>query len=129
MRGYLLDTHVWCWYVTGSDRLADAHRRRIEDAPAECWLSPISCWELGLLVSKGRLRVDRPFVDWLAAARRLFPVQEAALNIEVAAASLAIELPHQDPADRFLAATAQVFELILLTSDRHLLEAAGVETL
>ena len=32
---------------------------------------------------------------------------------------------HQDPADRFLAATAQVHDLTLVTDDRYLLGAKG----
>lgn len=40
-----------------------------------------------------------------------------------------LELPHGDPADHFLAATALVYELTLVTLDRHLVSAAWLPTL
>jgi PIN domain nuclease of toxin-antitoxin system len=52
------------------------------------------------------------------------PFQEAMLNHEVAMQSRTILLPHQDPADRFIAASAIVYGLTLVTADRNLIEAA-----
>jgi PIN domain nuclease of toxin-antitoxin system len=37
---------------------------------------------------------------------------------------LLIKLPHQDPADRFIAASAAVYDLILVTADQYLIKAA-----
>jgi PIN domain nuclease of toxin-antitoxin system len=50
---------------------------------------------------------------------------EAPLNHEVAIQSRTIELSHEDPADRFLCATASVFDLTLLTADTRILEGEG----
>jgi len=36
---------------------------------------------------------------------------------------------HEDPADRFLAATAEVYELTLVTADERLLRGKGFRTL
>jgi PIN domain nuclease of toxin-antitoxin system len=52
------------------------------------------------------------------------PVKEAPLTFEVALESRRIRLPHKDPADRFIAATAKVFQLTLATSDARLLKLA-----
>ncbi len=43
--------------------------------------------------------------------------------------SRALKSSHRDPVDRFLAATADVFELTLVTADQHLLAMRGLETL
>jgi PIN domain nuclease of toxin-antitoxin system len=40
-----------------------------------------------------------------------------------------MRLPQRDPADRFLLATAKVFELTLVTADEHLLKARDVAVL
>ena len=37
---------------------------------------------------------------------------------------LLIKLPHQDPADRFIAVSAAVYDLILVTADKYLIKAA-----
>ncbi|HWD09763.1 MAG TPA: type II toxin-antitoxin system VapC family toxin [Actinomycetota bacterium] len=126
--GLLLDTHIWLWYLAGSERLGASIRDRISEAPERCWLSPISVWEAGLLQQRGRLELNSPFSTWLARARGAFPLKEAALTTAVAEASLSLELPHRDPADRFLAATAVVYELTLVTADARLIESPGVPT-
>jgi PIN domain nuclease of toxin-antitoxin system len=51
------------------------------------------------------------------------------LTFEVALESARIALPHKDPADRFLAATASVFDLTLVTADERLLKTCGLPLL
>ena len=51
------------------------------------------------------------------------PRREAALTHDIAVMSRQLQLPHQDPADRFLAATAAVLGLTLVTSDERLLQS------
>lgn len=58
-----------------------------------------------------------------------FPVRDALLTRQIAVASRSIDLPHQDPADRFLAGTAAVLGLTLVTADRRLLAGDGYEVL
>ncbi len=57
------------------------------------------------------------------------PMREAALNFEVAKAVSTLSLPHGDPADHFIAATALVYDLTLVTLDRNLIAADGLMTL
>lgn len=94
----------------------------------DCWLSPVSVWELGKLAERGRVEIAGDYRDWVVEAGRAFPLREATLNNEIALTSLELELPTRDPADRFLAATALVFELELVTLDRELLEAEWLPT-
>jgi PIN domain nuclease of toxin-antitoxin system len=125
---FLLDTHVWFWYLTGSERLPKALVRAIDAASGETWLSPISVWELGLLAERGRLRLSGGSRKWSEEAQRRFPVRDARLNREVASVSLELTLPHRDPADRFLAATALVYELTLVTIDDRLTKTTWLPT-
>jgi PIN domain nuclease of toxin-antitoxin system len=126
VRGYLLDTHVWFWYLVGSERLPQPLRERIDAAPGDCWLSAVSVWELGLLARRGRVEISGSYRAWVGAAFARLPLQEAPLTREVAIRSLEIDLGHRDPADHFLAATALTHELTLLTADARL---AGQEWL
>ena len=57
------------------------------------------------------------------------PMVDAPLSREVAIRSREIDPGTNDPADRFLAATAIVHDLVLVTSDRHLIECNEVPTL
>ena len=56
-------------------------------------------------------------------------LSEAPLTVEVALAIPTISFVHADPADQFLAATAKVFDLSLITADEHLLKLPGIRTL
>jgi PIN domain nuclease of toxin-antitoxin system len=47
----------------------------------------------------------------------------------VALESRRVGVAHGDPADRFIAATANVYELVLVTSDANLLAGKGYRTL
>ena len=120
----LLDTHVLVWLVAGDGRLRTAARGRIEAAAQEqqLWVSAITPWEIGMLVAKGRLLLDRDVMDWLHAALGLPGIRLAPLEPAVAVAST--RLPgdlHGDPADRMLVATARHLGATLVTADLALL--------
>lgn len=53
----------------------------------------------------------------------------APLTWEIARASVSIRLPHGDAADRFLAATAAVLGLKLVTADERLIAGRGFAVL
>ena len=125
----LLDTHVWIWSHLDPDRIGTRLTQHILDSANELWLSPISLWEFLVLVEKRRLAIPEDPGDWIAAALAEAPMQEAPLNHEVALASRTIKLGHEDPADRFLAATAAVYDLALATADERLLAGKGFRTL
>jgi len=56
-------------------------------------------------------------------------MREAPLTWEIAFLAPQLTLQHQDPADRFLAATAKVFDLVLVTADARLLAFGDIKTL
>lgn len=128
MTGFLLDTHVWLWYLAGSAELPKGLRSTIDGSAGDCWLSPVSVWEAGLLASRGRIRMRPGLREWVARATQRFPLREAPVNLEVAVRTHEIKLPHRDPADHFIAATALVYELTLLTVDERLAKARWLRT-
>lgn len=119
----LLDTHVWLWSLVDPDRLVRRVRAALGRPGAEVWLSPISVWELLVLTERGRVKLDADARAWAREALERSPVDEAPLTHEVAIRSREVALPHQDPADRFLVATALVYELVLVTADATLIES------
>lgn len=125
----LLDTHIWLWSLLDPDRLSPPVRAALADAANQRWLSPLSIWEALLLIERGRLEVDRPGADWVREALDRAPVTEVPLTREVAFASRTLKTRHRDPVDRFLAASAQVFELTLVTADATLAGIKGVRVL
>jgi PIN domain nuclease of toxin-antitoxin system len=122
----LLDTHIWLWAIQDSKRLGKRLLRELKNEANELWLSPISTWEVLTLNFKGRVRLHGHLADWLAQATA--GTREAPLTHEIALAARLLSL-HQDPADRILAATAQVLDLTLATADERLLGLGDIRTI
>lgn len=125
----LLDTHIWIWSFLEPERIAPRVAKALEEPANEKWLSPISIWELTVLVRKRRVTLNTAVEEWVGQAMKATPLQEALLTREVALAADSIHLSHRDPADAFLVATAKVFELTLVTADARLLAAKGISHL
>ena len=85
------------------------------------FLSPIGLWETCLLIEQGRVPATCPTRQWIENARQAVPVREAPLTFAIAELSRRIIVPHQDPADRFIAATAIEMNVPLVTSDERLI--------
>jgi PIN domain nuclease of toxin-antitoxin system len=122
----LLDTHIWLWTLSDPKRLGRRVVQQLKDEANELWLSPISTYEALTLHYKGRFEIDGSWDQWLARATA--GTREAPLTHEIA--FLARQLPlHQDPADRILAATAEVLDLTLVTADEKLLGLGTIRTM
>ena len=124
MNKYLLDTHILLWSLIDPSCLSSDVAKELDNPDHELWLSPITTWEIIILSEKGRIRLDAPPVTWMENVLSTLPFQEATLNHEVAMQSRDVRLAHQDPADRFIAASAIVYGLTLVTADRILIDGA-----
>jgi PIN domain nuclease of toxin-antitoxin system len=125
----LLDTHIWVWTNLKPERLSRKVSKVIANTANDIWISPVSVWELSMLVKKGRIDLKKSVEEWTADAFHSMQIQEASVTTDVALAVNKIRLPHDDPADAFLVATASVFELTLVTADEKLLAAKHISTL
>ena len=123
----LLDTHIWIWSVAEPKQLSRRVQHELRDPENELWLSPVSTWEVLLLNAKGRITLHGNAREWVTNATRHF--REAPLTHEIVVRAQELPLPRQDPADRFLAATAGILGLTLVTADDRLLGLGTVATL
>ncbi len=123
----LLDTHIWIWSLAEPKQLSRRVLQELKDRNNELWLSPVSTWEVLLLQAKGRIQLHGNARDWVTRATTF--MREAPLTHEIVAAAQDLPLSHQDPADRFLAATAAVLGLTLVTADQRLLGLGTIATL
>ena len=126
----LLDTHIWIWSALDPARIRERVAAELENPSNQIWLSPISVWETLTLARKGRISLEPDPVTWVRHALRKKPLfREASFNHEVGVESHRVELPHWDPADRILAATALVHDLTLVTADERLLALKSIALL
>ena len=119
----LLDTHIWLWSVLAPERLSKRVRALLRSQSNELWLSSVSTWELTGLCTKKRVILDEDVNQWVKKAFSLAPLREAPLTHQIALETVNLRLPHRDPADHFLGATARVMGLTLVTADETLIKA------
>lgn len=119
----LLDTHVWLWSVLTPERLSRRAKAAMTRSSNELWLSPMSAWELLVLIERGRVRIESDPRRWISQALARTPAQEAVMNFEVALRSREVMPAHTDPVDRMLVATALVYGFTLVTADDALIDA------
>ncbi|MDD5309721.1 MAG: type II toxin-antitoxin system VapC family toxin [Deltaproteobacteria bacterium] len=123
-----LDTHAWIWWASSPDKLSRSARKACSDADTLV-VPAISAWEVAMLVSRGRLGLDRDVEEWIRLALVLPKVRLAPLTPVIAV--LSTRLPgalHGDPADRMIAATALANGARLVTKDERLAAYPHVHT-
>ena len=126
----LLDTHIWIWSLVDPKKLHRRVAQALRAPEAEIWLSPISLWELHVLVDRQRIQVSGDDAQaWIDSALSEAPMKEAPLTHAIVRSLAGVETPHRDPADRFLAATAATLDLKLATADERLLQGTGYQVL
>ena len=114
--GVLLDTHALLWWQADVDRLSAKAARAVESA-ARILVSPISFWELAMLVEKGRVSLGRPTSLWVVDFLATAPVEVAELTSSVAVGAGELSGFHGDPADRLIVATAKSLRVPLVSKD------------
>jgi PIN domain nuclease of toxin-antitoxin system len=130
----LLDTNAAIWLsrdelkASASEKLDEAARMGVAT-----YLSPITAWEVGQLVSRNRLSLGATPQRWFARILAMPNVLLAELSPELLIASSFLPgKPPRDPADRVLLATARDLGATLVTRDRAILaygESGQVSTL
>ena len=116
----ILDTHAWIWWSVGSSKLTVKARRAIEQAD-EIGVCSISCWEVSMIVARGRLELDRDVLVWLQQA--IAPPELGLIPISPQISAMAANLPKSfrgDPADKLIIATALQTKSQLVTKDQRM---------
>jgi PIN domain nuclease of toxin-antitoxin system len=125
---FLLDTCAAIWIAENAP-LTDEAVQAIDRAGDEgnpVLMSPISAWEIGLLVARGRLSLPINAQAWFDQLIETPNVGLADLPPAVLIASSFLPgTPPRDPADRIMIATAREQNLTLVTRDRHMLNYAS----
>lgn len=120
----LLDTHIVLWLDSGDNRLRSATRRSID----HCWqtggtihLSPVTAWEIALLVDTGRIDLDLPVDQWVERFLSRPGLSAAPLSHRAAARTYDLhQFDNRDPGDRLLIATAIDLACPLVTYDERI---------
>ena len=127
---HLLDTNSWLRIVGRPDELSAATLTLIRGGAALPFaLSAISIWEVALKCRKRRLELQPSLDSWFKTALNRTLVTVIPIDAEIARAANSLPEPfHEDPADRFIVATARLRSLTVITSDGEILRYTGVQS-
>ncbi len=125
--GYLLDTHVFLWWVAGHPRVRPALRDTLEEAETVL-VSAVSGYEIALKHAAGRMPGVGLVAGDLAGTLRRNGLAELPITLAHAEAAGRLPLVHRDPFDRLLVAQSAVEGLRLVSADRAL-DAFGIDRL
>ncbi|PZV09909.1 MAG: PIN domain nuclease [Leptolyngbya sp.] len=116
----VLDTHAWIWWTNESTSLSQKALDAIEQTDL-IGIPAISCWELAMLVSKGRVGLSMDVQVWIETSLQRPNVTLLTLTPQIAV--LSTQLPggfHGDPADRLIVASSLVHQSPLVSKDEKI---------
>ncbi len=123
---YLIDTHVWLWWLFEPERLTSRVLEIMADSQSQLTLSVASIWEMAIKEASGKLRLPSKAQEFVP--RTLARYRFSTLEIQTLHALEAAALPvhHADPFDRVLVAQAQLEKIPFLSADKKL-DAYGID--
>jgi PIN domain nuclease of toxin-antitoxin system len=119
----LLDTCAIV-YISLDQGMSENARAAVHQASEDgrLHISPMSAWEIGMLMAKGRLRSTLTPMEYLRRFLHELKAQFCELSPELLVESSFLPgQPHGDPTDRILMATARRLGMVLVTRDRPIL--------
>ena len=121
-----LDTHAWVWWMSKPDGLGRKGRRAIEKAD-RIGVPAICVWEVAMKAQMGKWKFDRPYDLWIDEALAEDPrVELLHLLPRICVDAVRLSWKHDDPADRFIVATARAHDAVLVTNDERIRESGLV---
>ena len=112
-KSFLIDTHVFVWWISERERIAPTIRAIIADTSNSIYVSAAATWEIAIKTRIGKMNVKEDTVQYIADSFFI------PLPITHAHASATADLPpiHGDPFDRIQLAQAKCEGLTFITGD------------
>jgi PIN domain nuclease of toxin-antitoxin system len=123
-----LDTHAWIWAASDPSQLGKEGRSALR-RKTPLAVAAISCWELSMFASRGRIELDRDPVTWMEDSFESLQIELLPLTPAVCVLAAQFQSLHGDPADRLIVATALAHGATLLTRDERLRSSEVVRTI
>jgi PIN domain nuclease of toxin-antitoxin system len=114
---FLLDTHVFLWFLSGDARLSATWRDTIRQPHHEVYLSVVSLWETIIKYSVGKLPLPEPPERYLPVQRERHRIANLPLDEGSVRRLGTLPAIHRDPFDRMLICQALEHTLTIITVD------------
>jgi len=114
----LLDTHALLWFLSGDKQLSKKAKTAIEDSNNSCYISVVSCWEITIKYSLGKLQLKSSLEELFdEIEKEKFIILPITLDHLKTLSKL--KFPHKDPFDRLIIAQAKKEKYSLVSADEY----------
>lgn len=119
----LMDTHIIVDLVLSGTKPKDDVLDKIENSrnTSSLFISSITLWEIAMLVSKKRIEVYKPMLEFLEEISNIDGLSVVDINPKIASESVILNDFHLDPSDRIIVATARIMNATLITRDSKII--------
>ena len=127
----VVDTHIIIWDALTPDRLSKKAKKAIDKANEKDGIlfCEISLWEIAMIITKGRLKIDISYPDFIKLVFASNNFQYQGITPEIAEKSTILpDEINKDPVDRIISATAMIKKASLVTADKNLIKAKCLKT-
>ena len=125
MAKYLLDTHIFLWWMSDAEQLSQEVFDIITDGSNQIYVSSATIWEIAIKEALGKLEVDAN-LDHAIEENGFVELKVSAI---CANATKKLEQIHRDPFDRMLIAQAIKGDMTLITVDGYIVQYDSVKVL
>jgi len=125
MAKYLLDTHIFLWWMSDAEQLSQEVFDIIADGSNQIYISSATIWEIAIKEALGKLEVDAD-LDNAIEENGFVELKVSAI---CANATKKLEQIHRDPFDRMLIAQAIEGDMTLITVDGYIVQYDNVKVL
>lgn len=123
----LLDTHAFVWLASDPSQLSTTARELLSEPNQRVGISIVTAWEIALLCKRGRLELPLAPADYIETALAHHNLEEFPLDRALILKAVSLPDLHNDPFDRILVATAQAFNVSLISKDRQIAQYPDIE--
>ncbi len=125
MAKYLLDTHIFLWWMSDADQLSKEVFDTISESANQIYISSATIWEIAIKSSLGKLKIDASLEHIIEENG----FRELQISAKCASATKKLAHIHRDPFDRMLIAQAIERALILISVDQNIMKYKDVKVL
>jgi PIN domain nuclease of toxin-antitoxin system len=110
---YLIDTHIFLWWLNGDKKISDSLQRILENPQIQIYVSVATLWEISIKHALGKLPLKTTLSEMISVSgfELLSITGVHVLELEK------LPLLHNDPFDRMLIAQTKAEHFIFITVD------------
>ena len=123
----IIDTCVLLWIVGDPKKLSEKAANLIKGNTDGLYVSAISAFEIAIKHKKNKLELPKDPWPWFEEAIYDYNLKVIPISAKIAALSPVVDVPHDDPCDRIIVASAITHDLHVISPDRLIQKCPDIQ--